>query len=53
VIKLTRSDLSKHMRRFYALQLAPTLFGEWVLVAEWGRLGSQGPSSTMSFIPQT
>jgi predicted DNA-binding WGR domain protein len=30
------------MHRFYALQLAPTLFGEWVLVAEWGRIGSPG-----------
>jgi predicted DNA-binding WGR domain protein len=43
VIKLTRSDPSKNMHRFYALQLAPTLFGEWVLVAEWGRIGSSGP----------
>jgi predicted DNA-binding WGR domain protein len=42
VIKLTRSDPSKNMHRFYALQLAPTLFGEWVLVAEWGRIGSPG-----------
>jgi predicted DNA-binding WGR domain protein len=30
------------MHRFYALQLAPTLFDEWVLVAEWGRIGSPG-----------
>jgi predicted DNA-binding WGR domain protein len=42
VIKLTRSDLSRNMHRFYALQLAPTLFGEWMLVAEWGRIGSPG-----------
>ena len=40
MIKLTRSDPAKNMHRFYALQLAPTLFGEWVLVAEWGRIGS-------------
>jgi predicted DNA-binding WGR domain protein len=42
MIKLTRSDPVKNMHRFYALQLAPTLFGEWVLVAEWGRVGSPG-----------
>jgi len=42
VIKLTRSDPSKNMHRFYALQLAPTLFGEWILIAEWGRIGSPG-----------
>jgi predicted DNA-binding WGR domain protein len=30
------------MHRFYAMHLAPLLFGEWVLVAEWGRIGSPG-----------
>jgi predicted DNA-binding WGR domain protein len=30
------------MHRDDALQLAPTLFGIWALVAEWGRLGSPG-----------
>jgi predicted DNA-binding WGR domain protein len=49
VIKLTRSDPSKNMHRFYALQLAPTLFGEWVLVAEWGRIGSSGAVQQKSF----
>ena len=42
MIKLTRSDPSKNMHRFYALQLVPTLFGEWVLVTEWGRIGWPG-----------
>jgi predicted DNA-binding WGR domain protein len=30
------------MHRFYALHVAPTLFGEWSLVTEWGRIGSAG-----------
>jgi len=30
------------MHRFYALHLAPTLFGEWALIAEWSRIGSPG-----------
>jgi predicted DNA-binding WGR domain protein len=42
MIKLTRSDASQNMRRFYALQLGLTLFGEWLLVAEWGRIGFSG-----------
>ncbi len=42
MIKLTRSNPSKNMYRFYALQLGLTLFGEWVLLAEWGRIGSPG-----------
>jgi predicted DNA-binding WGR domain protein len=42
VIKLTRSKPSNEMHRFYALHIAQTLFGQWGLVAEWGRIGSPG-----------
>jgi len=43
MMRLTRSDLSREACiAFYAVQLAPTLFGEWALVAEWGRIGSHG-----------
>jgi predicted DNA-binding WGR domain protein len=42
VIKLTRSNPSSDMYRFYALHLAPTLFGEWGVISEWGRIGSPG-----------
>jgi predicted DNA-binding WGR domain protein len=42
MIKLTRTDPAANMHRFYALQLAATLFGEWLLVAEWGRIGFAG-----------
>jgi predicted DNA-binding WGR domain protein len=42
LIKLTRTDPSRNMHRFYALQLTATLFGEWALIAEWGRIGSAG-----------
>lgn len=42
MIKLTRTDPARNMHRFYALQLTATLFGEWALVAEWGRIGSAG-----------
>lgn len=27
---------------FYTMHLAPTLFGGWDLVREWGRIGSPG-----------
>ena len=37
MITLTRSEPAKNLHRFYALYLTPNLFGEWVLVAEWGR----------------
>jgi predicted DNA-binding WGR domain protein len=42
MIRLTRSEPSRNIQRFYALHLALTLFSEWVLVAEWGRIGSPG-----------
>jgi predicted DNA-binding WGR domain protein len=32
----------KAMARFYRMLIAPTLFGEWALVREWGRIGSSG-----------
>jgi len=49
MIRLTRSDSSRNMHRFYAVQLAPTLFGEWALVAEWGRIGSHGKVMRRAF----
>jgi predicted DNA-binding WGR domain protein len=39
---LHRRDPDRNMHRYYALQVLPTLFGEWTLTAEWGRIGSTG-----------
>jgi len=39
---LERVEPKQRMLRFYALHVAPTLFGEWALVREWGRIGSPG-----------
>lgn len=39
---LRHVDETKNMRRFYAVQVQPTLFGEWELVREFGRIGSPG-----------
>ena len=39
---LRRVDKSRNMRRFYKLCLAPTLFGEVMLVRNWGRVGTNG-----------
>ncbi|MFZ1429988.1 MAG: WGR domain-containing protein [Chitinophagaceae bacterium] len=39
---LERHDPARGMARFYTVSLAPTLFGEWALVREWGRIGSAG-----------
>ena len=39
---LTRTDPARNMARFYQLDVQPTLFGEYALVREWGRIGSGG-----------
>jgi predicted DNA-binding WGR domain protein len=49
MIKLTRIDRTKNMHRFYALQLGFTLFGDCVLIAEWGRLGAAGRVQEQAF----
>jgi predicted DNA-binding WGR domain protein len=42
MVKLARSKPSSNLHRFYALHIAPTLFGQWGLIAEWGRIDSPG-----------
>jgi len=42
MIYLTKRDAAKNMARFYALDVQPTLFGDWALVKEWGRIGRAG-----------
>ncbi len=41
-VRMRRIDLKKNMRRFYELSLQPNLFGEWVVVRNWGRIGTAG-----------
>jgi predicted DNA-binding WGR domain protein len=45
----TRSDPAKNLHRFYVVRLAPTLFGDWTLLREWGRSGSPGTVRLTSF----
>ena len=39
---LRRIDPDRNMARFYTMRLQPTLFGDWSLLREWGRIGSSG-----------
>ena len=41
-VYLTRSDATQNMARYYSMSLQATLFGEWSLVREWGRIGRGG-----------
>jgi predicted DNA-binding WGR domain protein len=46
---LRRIDADQNMFRFYALDVQPTLFGEWTLIRRWGRIGREGRRMMMSF----
>lgn len=39
---LVRIDAPANMHRFYCARIAPTLFGDWDLIREWGRIGQAG-----------
>ena len=39
---LTHTDPGRNMARYYRMTIQPTLFGEWSLVREWGRIGQGG-----------
>jgi predicted DNA-binding WGR domain protein len=41
MITLYRTDDAQNMHRFYHLRIEQTLFGEWALIREWGRIGSR------------
>ena len=41
-ITLFRIDQAKRRSRFYRFDVQPTMFGQWSLIREWGRIGSPG-----------
>lgn len=41
-IYLEKRKTEDNMQRFYALHVVQTIFGDWALVREWGRIGSGG-----------
>ena len=43
---LRREDPRLNMRRFYRLSVARSLWGEWGVVRQWGRTGTQGQLRT-------
>lgn len=46
---LYRIDASKHMHRFYRLDVQPDLFGQWCVIREWGRIGAAGRERSIPF----
>ena len=46
---LYRIDPKANMARFYSISVQPTLFGEWSLMREWGRIGRRSRSLSRTF----
>ena len=42
-------DPEKNMARFYEIDVQPTLFGEFTVERNWGRIGAAGQSKTFWF----
>ncbi len=39
---LEKCDAARNLHRYYRVTVLPTLFGEWAMVREWGRIGRRG-----------
>ncbi len=48
-IRLEKIVPARRQRRYYTLSLVQTLFGEWCLVREWGRIGTASGQSMTEF----
>jgi predicted DNA-binding WGR domain protein len=42
IVELRRIDPSRNMRRFYRLAITPDLFGGFLFLKQWGRIGLRG-----------
>jgi predicted DNA-binding WGR domain protein len=44
-LRLEKIDPDRNRWRWYVLSVQQTLFGEWALIREWGRIGHDGGQS--------
>lgn len=48
-VHLQSVDPSRNRARFYSMAVVRDLFGAWVLVKAWGRIGSKGREASQPF----
>ena len=48
-VRLEKISPEKRQRRFYVMNVARTLFGEWCLIREWGRIGTAGGQRMVNY----
>lgn len=49
MVSLRNIDPAKNRWRFYSVEIGRTLFGDWSLTREYGRIGSPGRIAVESF----
>ncbi len=48
-LHVQRLDATQNMARFYRLAIEPTLFGDFSVVRNWGRIGTRGQEKVHFF----
>ncbi|WP_299870082.1 WGR domain-containing protein [uncultured Roseobacter sp.] len=48
-IRLEKIVPEKRQHRFYVMHVTRTLFDEWCLIREWGRIGSRGGQKLVDY----
>ncbi|MCA1956677.1 WGR domain-containing protein [Zymomonas sp.] len=41
IVHLEHIDPAKNMYRYYQLYLSPSLFNDWIIKKDWGRIGQK------------
>lgn len=49
LMRLEKINPGRRQKRFYLLQVTQTLFGEWCLIREWGRIGTSGGQRRIAY----
>ena len=49
-VRLEKINPAERQRRFYVMNVAQTLFGEWCLIREWGRIGTAGGQKMVDYM---
>ncbi|GAA6164885.1 hypothetical protein NBRC116590_25890 [Pelagimonas sp. KU-00592-HH] len=50
-IRLEKFNHTKRQKRYYALRVTKTLFGDWCLEREWGPIGKTGQKER-TYLPE-
>lgn len=48
-VRLEKINHEQRQMRFYVMHVTRTLFGEWCLIREWGRIGSSGGQKMVEY----